>query len=698
MRKMMICLAGLMVFSMAAGANTFVVDATSSEVDANPGDGMCRTAGGLCTFRAAVMESNALAGDDLIHFNIAPGGIARIQLAHTVGGVTSSLGITDTVTIDGSTQPGLGGQPRIEITCFNAFNGLLVNAPNVQIRDVAFTGFPIAGIQVLADQALLQRVWFGKRLDTQAVLSNGRDVIIGADETRVERARFAGNGAGIEMLPLGNSSYVVDSFFDVFVDPGALCSPVANPLVHVRGSGHEIGPGNVFAPGNAPAVLAEGTSSSLVSGNLFGHDASGAALCTGTGGAIFVVDGVLDISANTIGGLGNDAVSLLRADGSYIHGNRIGVNALDGAAPIDGSGVRVEDSDDVVIGRRRDGSEDGNIVGHALESATICNQGVIVLTSNALGTDFGGLTDLGNAGPALDINDCQVVSSFNHFANSMIGVRVLGDSARFDSSGDVFSGNDGLPVDLNGDGPTANDPGDVDIGPNGLLNTIEAAMVADTYIEFDAGSTLAAGTYVAEFYGAESCARDIGGVSYGDGRYVGGELPFTVDGSGAPSLLRWGVAIRFAYWLIRIRHIASGASSEFSRCFRQSGGYLGDRVWRDYNQNGLQDQREPGIPGITVTLMDGAGNALDSRITGADGRYRFADLPTGSYRLGFGLAAAHKFTLLDAGPDDIDSDVIIAQGRTAPFLYTFGTVDVSRDCGQIPELFLHDFGELRSGP
>ena len=40
----------------------------------------------------------------------------------------------------------------------------------------------------------------------------------------------------------------------------------------------------------------------------------------------------------------------------------------------------------------------------------------------------------------------------------------------------------GLPIDLGGDGPTPNDPGDADTGPNGLANSpsIElAAQAAD---------------------------------------------------------------------------------------------------------------------------------------------------------------------------------------------------------------------------
>lgn len=47
-------------------AAEFFVDSTTDAVDDNPGDGLCDDGSGNCTLRAAVMESNALAGEDEI--------------------------------------------------------------------------------------------------------------------------------------------------------------------------------------------------------------------------------------------------------------------------------------------------------------------------------------------------------------------------------------------------------------------------------------------------------------------------------------------------------------------------------------------------------------------------------------------------------------------------------------------------------
>ncbi|GEM_PF-755213 len=50
----------------APSSNTLAVNSTADAVDDNPGDGMCHTAAGECTLRAAVIESNALAGAQAI--------------------------------------------------------------------------------------------------------------------------------------------------------------------------------------------------------------------------------------------------------------------------------------------------------------------------------------------------------------------------------------------------------------------------------------------------------------------------------------------------------------------------------------------------------------------------------------------------------------------------------------------------------
>jgi hypothetical protein len=64
-------------------------------------------------------------------------------------------------------------------------------------------------------------------------------------------------------------------------------------------------------------------------------------------------------------------------------------------------------------------------------------------------------------------------------------------------------------------------------------------------------------------------------------------------------------------------------------------GSLGDFVWHDDNNNGIQDAGEAPVPGVTVTLYDSSGNVLATTTTDSNGLYLFTDLPAGDYQVGF---------------------------------------------------------------
>lgn len=83
-----------------AHAANFAVNSTIDATDANPGDGVCASAAGDCTLRAAVQEANALPGADAITL---PAGTYTLTIAPSgVNGVESGdLNITDDLTISG---------------------------------------------------------------------------------------------------------------------------------------------------------------------------------------------------------------------------------------------------------------------------------------------------------------------------------------------------------------------------------------------------------------------------------------------------------------------------------------------------------------------------------------------------------------------------------------------------------------------
>src|SRR3989442_999830 len=89
------------VLATPGQAATFTVDTTLDLVDAVSGDGLCATASGACSLRAAVQESRALLGPDTI---ILPSGIYTLTIAGASNNSATSgdLDISEELTIVGA--------------------------------------------------------------------------------------------------------------------------------------------------------------------------------------------------------------------------------------------------------------------------------------------------------------------------------------------------------------------------------------------------------------------------------------------------------------------------------------------------------------------------------------------------------------------------------------------------------------------
>jgi uncharacterized repeat protein (TIGR01451 family)/fimbrial isopeptide formation D2 family protein/LPXTG-motif cell wall-anchored protein len=101
---------------------------------------------------------------------------------------------------------------------------------------------------------------------------------------------------------------------------------------------------------------------------------------------------------------------------------------------------------------------------------------------------------------------------------------------------------------------------------------------------------------------------------------------------------------------------------------------IGDYVWYDRNRDGLQSAGEPAVPGVTVNLLDAAGNpavlpggAAVTTVTDANGFYSFNNLIGGvTYVVQFVKPADTVFTTQDVtvNPDDAkDSDADLVTGK-----------------------------------
>jgi CSLREA domain-containing protein len=101
----------------SAHAATFTVSSTTDAVDAAPGDGVCAAATGACTLRAAIEETNALAGPDGISLPAGIYALTIAELRNTSDLIVSGDGPATTI-IDG------GGLHRVFVNLVGATLGI----------------------------------------------------------------------------------------------------------------------------------------------------------------------------------------------------------------------------------------------------------------------------------------------------------------------------------------------------------------------------------------------------------------------------------------------------------------------------------------------------------------------------------------------------------------------------------------------
>ena len=117
------------------------------------------------------------------------------------------------------------------------------------------------------------------------------------------------------------------------------------------------------------------------------------------------------------------------------------------------------------------------------------------------------------------------------------------------------------------------------------------------------------------------------------------------------------------------------------KIFTPSENWVGNRVWLDENEDGIQDDWEMGIGGICVHLYAGE-NLLESTSTNSNGYYAFNIPDTEKeYFIQFEFPDDYTTTLPNIGYEEQDSDVDIESGRTPSFRGELA--DTSLDLGLI---------------
>jgi CSLREA domain-containing protein len=480
-----------------ARADTFVVTNT-----ADPGNGTCDAG---CTLREAIDAANANPGVDFIHFDIPGAG------PHTIHPLTPLPDITETVSIDGSTQPGFAGTPVIEIAGDLAgvdADGLWIAGNSSQIGWLAINRFDRAGIYLVgggSGGALIVGCHLGvdptgavALPNRFGVASNGgsnnqiggtspshRNIIsgntswgitmVGTEDTVIEGNYIGLDRSGTVAIPNG-----------YFYGNGGVNVNVATHNNRVGGAGP--GAGNVISGNFGVGVYLNEAmnpppANNVVEGNLIGSDASGTVAVPNQRG-VWVSSPFNTIGGSALGAgntiVGNTDTGLLitgGADGTIAQGNWIGVNQA--------------------------GDSLGNLRGIRLLTPEDCL--------------------IGGTGPG----EANTIAF-----NTQNGVLATG-GLRNEISANSIHSNGGLGIDLDDDGVTPNDPLDADTGPNDLQNcpTIVAAerTVDGTqlvvYVDVD---SKASQWYEVQYFANDACDPS----GSGEGRTYLGTGPALTDASG----------------------------------------------------------------------------------------------------------------------------------------------------------------------
>ncbi|ENL6221190.1 carboxypeptidase regulatory-like domain-containing protein, partial [Staphylococcus pseudintermedius] len=110
---------------------------------------------------------------------------------------------------------------------------------------------------------------------------------------------------------------------------------------------------------------------------------------------------------------------------------------------------------------------------------------------------------------------------------------------------------------------------------------------------------------------------------------------------------------------------------------------VGDKVWEDLNKDGIQDQNEPGIANVKVTLKDADGNVVDTRTTDDKGNYLFEKVKEGEYTIEFETPEGYTPTQTGQGRVSTDSN------GTSSLILVEGNDDLTIDSGFYKEPVTH---------
>jgi CSLREA domain-containing protein len=569
---------GLALFLAAAPASAATITINSTG-DAAANDGQC-------TLREAIGAANsdtasgATAGEcaagasglDAISFAIPGSGVRTIVVTSpfpVIHGPISIDGFTQAGSSPNSNGPGLPDNSvhRIEIDgsgCTGSFVSALLlfaeGSGGSTVRGLVINRCGTNAIRLANSGGgnHIEGNFLGTSPDGMTAHGNGggvafqdegsgeaNDVIGGA--TPGARNVISGNGTGIYFINASSGHAIRGNFIGTNAAGDGALGNGGNGIHFAFNTGPVTIGGTTAAErniisGNGGRGIAigngfpSGVNGVVIEGNFIGTDRTGSTAIPNGSDGITVFQG-----ATTIGGSaaaaenlisGNNGAGIAMGTGPVVvKGNKIGVNAAGGPLGNQSIGI-VSFGSGATIGGTAAG--EGNLI--AYNGAAVPNGAGILL-------DGGTRTE----------------------------VEIRGNSI-FSNTSNGASGSRGLGIDLNNDGPTANDPGDGDGGDDKSQNyPVITAMTPGASVTIQGTLNSASNaTYHLDFFASPSCDP----TGFGEGKTFLGTSDVTTNGSGdATFSVILSAAVTQGQVVTATATDSTGNTSEFSACFPPASNY-----------------------------------------------------------------------------------------------------------------------------
>jgi CSLREA domain-containing protein len=519
--------------AVLAAGQQFTVNTTSDSTDKNIGNGICATSANTCSLRAALQESNRISGANSIVFNIPGTGVQTIQLG-------SQLNVSDTtggVTVDGYSQPGAQRNTA----------GLASNAAiMIEIRGngTATTLGTFDGIRIVSANNRFEGLAVYNALDQIQLYGSG-----------AHHNTFVGNFIGTNAAATFASILGASGGTGIHLEAGSHHNVFGTSALTDR---------NVFdgAPYAGIRIDHEHSDANVVRNNIFGLTPDGLAKRpngkTGIdiqwGASSNIVGGLASNERNVFSGHSYAGVDLSHSQSTSnneVVGNFIGTTlAGNSVTSYTKTFYGITFKDDAMNNNVHD-----NVIGGAKEYPMWHKHdytGHNDIYNNRIGIALDG-TALPNAKYGMYMQGHDFSVRDNIFANNASGGIFLtsGLSVHNRFTGNRFMNNGGLAIDLAPSGPTANDAGDGDGGPNTLLNYPSLQTATTTSV-----TGTACADCLVEVY---ESTLDTG--NRGEGRKLLGSTTAAANGSFSVPL---GAGVSTGQLVAAIAIDPAGNTSEFS--------------------------------------------------------------------------------------------------------------------------------------